>query len=205
MTIRRGLTVVLGAGPVGCVAALAAARTGPVTLLAARDYPGPPRVDSVPAPLLALLLEFGVHPAEIGVSELQDTRMVSWESRDPVVLRTRATAHVMRPELDLALRREVARSPAVTIVHSLDPHVSRTAVRVIDASGRSAISAARRVRPAEPFLARTITATGQLLARGARISTRGDAGRICVSAGYAYLAHLRDRHPETAPSRGHAV
>jgi hypothetical protein len=124
-------------------------------------------VDSVPASLLALLLEFGVHPAEIGVSELQDTRMASWESRDPVVLRTRATAHVKRPELDLALHREVARSPAVTIVHSLDPNVSRTAVRVIDASGRSAVSAVRRVRPAKPFLARTLTTSGNF-SRAAR-------------------------------------
>jgi len=149
------------------MAALAAARTGPVILCGRRDDPGPPRVDSVPAPLLALLLEFGVHPAEIGVSELEDTRMASWESRDPVVLRTRATAHVMRPELDRALRREVERSPAVTIVHALDHHALRTAARVIDASGRSAVSALRRVRPAEPFVARTITATGQF-SRSAR-------------------------------------
>jgi hypothetical protein len=143
------------------LAALAAARTGPVILYGRRDNLGPPRVDSVPAPLLALLLEFGVHPAEIGVSDLEDTRMASWESRDPVVLRTRATAHVMRSELDRALRREVERSPAVTIVHTIDHDAWRTAARVIDASGRSAVSAVRRVRPAKPFLARTITATGQ--------------------------------------------
>jgi hypothetical protein len=157
----RTATVVLGAGPVGCMAALAAARTGPVILLAPRHSPRPRRVDSVPAPLLALLLEFGVHPAEIGVVELQDTRMVSWESRHPAVLRTRATAHVMRPELDHALRRVVERSPAVTIVHTLDPHASQKAARVIDASGRAAVSAIRRVRPAEPLVARTRTATGQ--------------------------------------------
>jgi hypothetical protein len=163
----RGTTVVMGAGPVGCMAALAAARTGPVILHAARDNPGQPRVDSVPAPLLALLLEFGIHPAEIGVTELQDTRMASWASRDPVVLRTRAIAHVMRPQLDLALRREVLRSPAVTIVPTLDPYVSRTAARVIDASGRTAVTAVRRVRPTEPLVARTITATGHF-SRAAR-------------------------------------
>ena len=167
MADLRGATVVLGAGPVGCMAALAAARTGPVILYAARNTQGQSRVDSVPAPLLALLLEFGVHPAEIGVTELQDTRIASWENRDPVVLRTRAMAHVMRPELDLALRREVLRSPAVTIVHTLDPHASRTAARVIDASGRTAVSAVRRVRPTEPFVARTITAMGQF-SRAAR-------------------------------------
>ena len=161
MADPRGATVVLGAGPVGCMTALVAARTGPVVLFAPQDNPRSPRVDSVPGPLLALLLEFGVNPAEIGVTELQDTRMVSWESRDPVVRRTRATAHVMRPELDLALRREVARSPGVTIVHTLDPHALQTAARVIDASGRSAVSAVRHVRPAEPFVARTSTATGQ--------------------------------------------
>jgi hypothetical protein len=164
---QRGATVVLGAGPVGCMAALAAARTGPVVLFAPQDNPRPPRVDSVPAPLLALLLEFGVHPAEIGVTELQDTRMVSWESRDPVIRRTRSTAHVMRPELDLALRREVARSPAVTVVHMLAPHALQPAPRVIDASGRTAVSAVRRLRPAEPFVARTSTAAGQF-SRSAR-------------------------------------
>jgi hypothetical protein len=163
----RAATVVLGAGPVGCMAALAAARTGPVILLASQDYPRTPRVDSVPAPLLALLLEFGVHPAEIGVTELQDTRMVSWESRHPEVRRTRAMAHVMRPELDLALRREVARSPAATVVHMLAPHSLQAAARVIDASGRTAVSAVRRVKPVEPFVARTSTATGQF-SRAAR-------------------------------------
>jgi hypothetical protein len=76
-------------------------------------------------------------------------------------------AYVMRPELDLALRRVVLRSPAVTIVPTLDPHASRTAARVIDASGRTAVSAVRRVRPTEPFVARTITATEQF-ARAAR-------------------------------------
>ena len=160
-------TVVLGAGPVGCLAALAAARRGPVALHAPRANPGLPRVDSVPAPLLALLLEFGIHPAEIGVTELQDTRMASWERRDPVILRTRATAHVMRPDLDLALRRVVEHSPAVTIVHTLDPHSLRTAVQVIDASGRAAVSAIRRVRPTEPLVARTRTARGQF-SRAAR-------------------------------------
>jgi hypothetical protein len=157
----RGATVVLGGGPVGCMAALAGARDGPVVLVAPQGSPRPPRVDSVPAPMLALLLEFGVHPTEIGVAELQDTRMASWDSHDPVVRRTRATAHVMRPELDLALRREVARSPAVRVVHMLAPHALKTAARVIDASGRTAVSAVRRIGPAEPFVARTITATGQ--------------------------------------------
>jgi hypothetical protein len=153
--------VVLGAGPVGCVAALAAARRGPVIMYAPRVDPGLQRVDSVPASLLALLLEFGVHPAEIGVTELHDTRMSSWEKRYPVVVRTRAMAHVMRPQLDLALLRAVQRSPSVTIVRSLDPSASLTARCVIDASGRAAISAANRVRPTEPLLARTRTMTGQ--------------------------------------------
>jgi hypothetical protein len=149
------------------MAALAAARAGPVILHAPRDNPGLPRVDSVPAPLLALLLEFGVHPAEIGVAELQDTRTVSWESPGPAVLTARATAHVMRPELDLALRRMVERSPAVTIVDRLDLNVPRTAACVIDATGRSAVSAVRRVRPAEMFAAWTRTVAGRV-SRAAR-------------------------------------
>jgi hypothetical protein len=155
------LTVVIGAGPVGCLAALAAVRTGPVVLVARHDPPSLRRVDSVPAPLLGLLVEFGIHPAELGVQDLCDTRTIAWDSPEPDTRPTRATAHVARPDLDFALRRAVARLPTISVVAGLDPEVEHRAARTIDASGRAAVSAIRRVGPPVPFVARTLTAEGR--------------------------------------------
>ena len=154
-------TVVIGAGPVGCLAALAAARTGPVVLVARHDQPSLRRVNSVPAPLLGLLVEFGIHPAELGVQDLCETRTVAWHTPEPETRPTRATAHVARPDLDLALRRAVARLPAISVMAGLDPEVEHRAARTIDASGRAAVSAIRRVGPPVPFVARTLTAEGR--------------------------------------------
>ena len=87
--------VVVGAGPVGLAAVLAAARRGR-SLLVARRTPAaePPRIDAVPAPFLALLLELGVHPDLLGVRRLHDTRLVAWERAEPEVIRGPATAHM---------------------------------------------------------------------------------------------------------------
>lgn len=122
--------------------------------------------------------------------------MASWRSRDPTVLRSRAMAHVMRPELDLILRREAARSPAVTIVHTLDPHVARTAARMIDASGRTAVSAFHRIRPAEPFVVRTIITRGHAPAQRARFNSRPCRADMCI--GWALLPCL---HSELLPQK----
>jgi hypothetical protein len=184
---------------VGCIAALAAARIGPVIHVVPHEANVAPQVDSVPAPLLALLLEFGVHPAEIGVDDLQDTRMVSWESRDPAILRTRGTAHVKRPALDLALRAAAARSPAVTTVRTPGGNTLMSAEHGIDASGRSAVSAVRRVRPTDPWVARTFSVAG-------RFSRAARAFQLAAfPTGYVYRLGIPDllTFGIVAPKRHH--
>jgi 2-polyprenyl-6-methoxyphenol hydroxylase-like FAD-dependent oxidoreductase len=152
--------VVVGAGPVGLAAVLAAARRGRSLLVARRTPPAkPPRIDAVPAPFLALLLELGVHPALLGVRRLHDTRLVAWERAEPEVIRGPATAHIERPALERLLAGLVARTPRIELV-TLAPLRAPATRLVIDATGRRAISAQRRVHPPEPWLARTFWAPG---------------------------------------------
>jgi hypothetical protein len=114
----------------------------------------------VPAPFLALLLEYGVHPAEIGVTDLHDTGMTAWESRDPVITRTRATAHIERASLERALTAAAARNSGVTVASAVRQTELATILRVIDATGRQAISATSRFQPPAPMLARVFVMPG---------------------------------------------
>src|SRR5437667_396048 len=83
------------------------ARTASVILLArpcdVTPAPQPHAVESVPGPLLALLIEFGVHPGEVGTDRLHSTRMVAWESSKPSARPSPAAAHVERPLVEAAL------------------------------------------------------------------------------------------------------
>jgi 2-polyprenyl-6-methoxyphenol hydroxylase-like FAD-dependent oxidoreductase len=76
-------TLILGAGPVGLVTALAAARSGRVLVMAPRIPQNTQalRIDSVPLALLALFVEFGLHPSEINAGETHDHRLAAWEAK----------------------------------------------------------------------------------------------------------------------------
>ena len=92
---------VLGSGPVALVHALFSARHRPVVLAAWRPAPTSPigpalGAESVPAPLLTLLLELGVHPGELDVEELHRQRLVAWEAAEVKRRPARASAHVER-------------------------------------------------------------------------------------------------------------
>jgi hypothetical protein len=149
--------VVLGAGPVGLIAALAAARRGPTTLVTAHWPPSSSRrrIDVIPAPFLTLLLELGVDPGQLGVEDLQDTRLVAWENVDPTARRSPASAHVERSRLECALAYAAERAPNIEVVvkkgdcRSLHPDL------VIDATGRTAASAERRIAPRRLWYAQT--------------------------------------------------
>lgn len=173
-------TVVVGDGPVGLAAVLAAARRGR-TLLVGRRKPSSeqPRIDAVPAPFLTLLLEFGVHPAFLGVRELHDTRLVAWERAEPELIRGPATAHVERPALERALAGLVDGMAGIEVT-TFPSFPSPTANTVIDATGRRAISAQHRVHPPEPWTARTFWTPGSftVAARAFRMAALPD--------GYAY-------------------
>jgi hypothetical protein len=158
-----GSTTILGAGPTGLAAALALAPTGRVriiapTLPAATDAP---RVDMVPAAFLAFLLELGVHPTQIGVSDLHDARLMAWGSAEPETVRGNAMAHVERPALELALLAAMERLSRVTIVAAAVVEPTGLDDRVIDATGRRAVSATRTVGLPQPWIARVFALRGE--------------------------------------------
>lgn len=157
---------VLGAGPAGLTAALVAAQSADVALIAPR-LPGEhdaPRVDAVPARLLALLVELGVHPHALGADGLHCDRLVAWSSETPQSRRLSAAAHVERPAFDQALLSCVRRQGRIAVFESAACRVDDglyqgdgwQARRLVDASGRAATTADGVVRPPQPWASRTL-------------------------------------------------
>jgi 2-polyprenyl-6-methoxyphenol hydroxylase-like FAD-dependent oxidoreductase len=175
--VRVGLArtlLVIGAGPIGLVAAIRAQELGlDVEIWTDRlpDATDPPWLELVPAQLIALLVEMGVHPYKFGVEQLSVKRFTQW--RSPKIERTEGplSAHITRPALELALLEVVGRARIPIRV------VSRSTVKslhcekvdnfyVIDATGRAAATAAKVVRPSLPIVCCTfsqhLTATDEI-------------------------------------------
>lgn len=148
-------TVVLGSGPVALAHALFAARTGPV-VLRCRPPATVPAVESVPAPLLTLLLELGITPAELDVDHLTTKRLVAWEDPAPDERQGPACAHLDRAALAGALWRRVQDCPEVHVPHA-EPGEFATATGVVDATGRRALTARRHARPSPAWVATCCT------------------------------------------------
>jgi hypothetical protein len=161
--IRRFDLAVLGAGPVGLLAALQFARSGRRVVIVSKRLPAPDaarRVDSVPASLLALLVELGINPARIGANRVNRTRVAAWSSAEPMATEGAATAHLERPALDVALLAAARREGCA--VRSCSRRNGNgvggpdwSAVSFVDASGRAAVTAARHIRAPKPWVART--------------------------------------------------
>jgi hypothetical protein len=158
-------TAVLGGGAVGLVAALCSARQQPTVLLlrSRAESSEIPRIETLPAPMLSFLIDYGVHPRRIGVDRLYETQHVAWECADPEFRRGRAMAHVDKAKLTSELLSLASRTPHLGIViDSRAPSHGKTgwfgsewsARRLIDATGRAAATAARRVTAPKPWVAR---------------------------------------------------
>jgi hypothetical protein len=109
-----------------------------------------------------MLVEFGIHPARLGVRQLYESRWRAWEGEAAVEVQCSAEAHVERPALDLALMNTLVASKRVRLViaegraaYAALTAVPNPAVRMIDASGRAAVSARKRILPPGPWAART--------------------------------------------------
>jgi flavin-dependent dehydrogenase len=160
---RRFDVAVLGAGPVGLLAALQFARSGRRVVIVSNRLPVPDdarRVDAVPTSLVALLMELRINPAGIGVDRINRTRVAAWSSAEPMTTEGAATAHLERPALDVALlvaaRREGC---AVRSCFRRNGNAvggpGWSAVSFVDASGRAAVTAAQHIRAPKPWVART--------------------------------------------------
>lgn len=174
--------VILGAGPVGLVTAMVAARRGRVTVVSPRSATSSnlSRIDAVPISLLALFVEVGVHPAELDVSHVHDHRLVAWRSPDPIVVRGAAMVHVKRPLLERTLLMAAGRYPNINFATSIDLRSLPEATLVLDATGRRAISAEQRLAPDNPAVCRAFSQNGHY-------SAAQQAFRIAaLPAGYAY-------------------
>jgi hypothetical protein len=150
-------TTVLGCGPVALAHALFAARHGPV-VLAGRSVPPRPGVESVPAAVLTLLLELGITPTELDVDRLVRARLVAWEQAEPEVRSSPACAQVNRAALVTALWRRIRCCPQIRMVDRLHARPEDAVTgRLVDATGRRAVTAHDHIRPRQQWVAASCT------------------------------------------------
>jgi flavin-dependent dehydrogenase len=156
-------TAVLGAGAVGLVAALCSARQAPTVLIlrSSAETSDIPRIETVAAPMLSVLIDCGVHPKRVGVDRLYETQHAAWECAEPEIRGGRAMAHIDKGKLTSELFKLASRNLRI-IIDPRAPSLGRTgwfgpewsARRLIDATGRAAATAARRVTAPKPWVAR---------------------------------------------------
>jgi hypothetical protein len=171
-------TTVLGSGPVALAHALFAARHGPV-VLAGRPVPPRPAVESVPAAVLTLLLELGITPTELDVDRLARGRLVAWEHAAVEPRSSPACGHLDRSALVTALWRRISCCRQIRVVAPLRaPLQDAVAGRLVDATGRRAVTARDCIRPRQPWVAASCTFPRQALDPTLRLAAGPD--------GYAY-------------------
>jgi len=167
--VETSEVAVIGSGPAAMLCALVAARGKRRVRLYveepdSKDGCAIESVEAVPAAIIALLVEFGVVPAQLGVFGAHSVRQIAWESERPVVVDLARAVHLERPALERALLAQVLRCSKIVIeaassqTPSWDGAVwnvgSHEANYLIDATGRRAITARRRVAPPIRWFAR---------------------------------------------------
>jgi 2-polyprenyl-6-methoxyphenol hydroxylase-like FAD-dependent oxidoreductase len=154
---------VLGAGPVGLLAALQFARSGRRVVIVSNRLPrldDARRVDAVPASFVALLVELGINPAAVGADRLYRARLAAWSSTEPIAADGASSAHLERPALEIALLA-AARGAGCAIRFRLGCDGEAvgghdwSAERFVDATGCAAVTAVRRLHAPKPWIART--------------------------------------------------
>lgn len=161
--------IVLGAGPVGLMAALRARQMGLSVKVITDRIPtleDPFRLEAVPAQLIALFVEFGVHPKLIGVERTHQHRFTQWQTAEVVAAAAPASAHVTRPALDVALlhladRADVAINVVGSSARFAADEASTDGPVILDSTGRSAVTARHISRPDVPLVCRTFTQTAR--------------------------------------------
>jgi hypothetical protein len=181
--------VVLGSGPVGLMSALRGRQLGMDVAVYANGFPvpqDPPRVECVPAQVVALLVEFGVSPKRIGVDALFRERTMQWSAGAVVGSPAPNAAHIERPALEIALLESALRAGAKidllqgNLLEELQRRHREGECMLLDASGRSAVTAMQRIGPRRPLVAR-------LFHLPTRPNHRGSGLMIAAGPeGYAY-------------------
>ena len=188
MRSRKPL-VVLGSGPVGLLSALRGRQLGidvGVYTHSVALPQEPPRVECVPAQVVALLVEFGVSPKRLGVDTLFRQRTIQWAGGAVATSPAPDAAHIERPALEIALLESALRAGAKIdvlregLVQEFRRRHREGECMLLDASGRSAVTATARIGPRRPLVAR-------LFHLPMRPSLRGSGLMIAAGPeGYAY-------------------
>jgi hypothetical protein len=181
-------TVIFGGGPVGLTTALIAARYGTVLVVLANHGPAAhaSRIDCVPVALLALFVELGLHPEELGADTVHDHRLVAWERDTPEPIRGAGTVHVQRPLLENMLLARVQAHRAITVAHGMSIDRLPPSGRILDATGRRALTADRRRTSPNPALLRGI------VIRGSFSRAQQSFRLAALPTGYVYRLGIAD-------------
>jgi len=169
VTIPTFDRAILGAGPAGLIAALQSAKTERTLLItrappeASRRLATPPRIESAPAALVNLLLDFSIDPRRIGVDRLHDTRHTAWDTPHPSTTRGRAVAHLDHIQLTAELLAVAHRQPMLSVKTESQTPVVRNGLwhgtswrarTLFDATGRAMAMSSGRMHPLKPWVAR---------------------------------------------------
>jgi flavin-dependent dehydrogenase len=148
-------------------------------------------VESAPAAVVPLVVEFGVLPSQFGVREVHSTRLSAWDGGQPTVSPCPATVHLVRPSLERALFEQADRNLKIRVESSSGCFPTwngsrwevgnHEAVFLIDATGRRAITAKARIAPRVRWFASLWE-----FPRSARHSADKDLAITSLPGGYIY-------------------